>query len=158
MFPTQYTKKDRVISNSGERFNPTYKLKIDKEGRIDLIQDGKIDVYERIQSYREECDIKCILQRFLAGDEAALNKYAPLFGDFTEAPNSLAEYYQKIMDAEAIYNKLPVDVKAQFNNSSSEFFASVGSEKFNSIFGIKPAAAQQEEQQPPAVDEKGDAE
>lgn len=157
MFPTQFTKREKIFSNPGDRFAPTYKSKVMRDGSIELVQAGKIDVYEKIQSYREECDLHCIIKKYeLTGDEKLLNKYQGVFGDFSEAPACLAEYYQRIFDAKDFFNQLPVSVKAEFNHSPEQFFASIGSEKFNKLFSVSPAAAQ-EEQQPPAV-EKGDAE
>lgn len=134
-FRTQY---DRVqqVSNSGERLAPTYSPKIREDGVIDLVETGKVDLYEQIQSWRESCDIKAILQKYVNGDASALSKGTPFFGDFSDAPVSLADYYQRLIDAEAAFNRLPVETRAKFNHSSSEFFTSMGSEKFNEIMGI----------------------
>lgn len=134
-FRTQY---DRVqqISNSGERLASTYSPKVREDGVIDLVETGKVDLYEQIQSWRESCDIKVILQKYVNGDSSVLNQKVPLFGDFSDAPVSLADYYQRLIDAEAAFNRLPVETRAKFNHSSSEFFTSMGSDKFNEIMGI----------------------
>lgn len=125
-----------VKSNSGSRFVVTYKPHYSDTGALDLIEDQKIDVYEQIQSFKESCDIKTILARFAAGDESALNRRLPYFGDFSEMPNSLAGYLQLLADAENTFAQLPADVRANFNNSPSEFFSAIGSPDFDKRMGV----------------------
>lgn len=134
-FRTQY---DRVaiVSNSGTRFHPTYKLKYDEDGCTTLVETGKIDTYEQIQSWKDSCDIKVILERFANGDMDALNRKTPMFGDFTSTPQTLAEHLQLLRDAEESFRGLPLDIRAQFNHNPAEFYASIGSDRFNRIMGI----------------------
>lgn len=134
-FPTQYDRKERVYISSGTEFEPTYQLITDDDGVQELTQVGKINTYERVQSWKESCDLKTILQRFANGDQNALNRNTPLFGDFLDMPNNLADYYKKIAEAEAVFYGLPVDVRAKFNHSPSEFFANIGSDRFYDILG-----------------------
>lgn len=157
-FKTQASPRERVISNPGSRFAPEFKVKVADNGSFSLTEAGKTDFYEKIQSYREECDIKAIIARYLSGDETALNKYAPLFGDFRNAPTTLAEYYQRIFDAEDIFMKLPPDVRKIYNYSLSEFLAAVGTQDFNKLFNIKPDSSVPVEEVKSSVDEKGDEE
>lgn len=137
-FRTQY---NRIQKNSvpGDRFAPTYSPKVDENGVIELVESGKVDTYAKIQAWRESCDIKVILQKYINGDSSALNRHMPLFGDFSDSPKSLSDYYQAMIDAENAFNNLPVDVRAKFNHSPSEFFTSIGTDKFNEIMGINPS-------------------
>ena len=139
-FRTQYDRVE-IVSNSGDYLNPTYSPKVYDDGSIDLVETGVVDTYQEIQAWKDSCDIHAILRKYFNGDASALSKNTPLFGDFTEAPQSLAEYYQRMIDAEAAFNRLPVETRAQFNHSASEFFSSIGSEKFNKIMGIKADAS-----------------
>nr|QJB21153.1 MAG: internal scaffolding protein [Microvirus sp.] len=134
LFRTQYHREQK-ISNSGERFAPIYSPKVSDTGVIDLVETGKVDTYAQIQAWRESCDIKVILQKYINGDSSALNKNTPLFGDFTDAPTNLVEYYQTMIDAENAFNNLPVDTRAKFNHSPSEFFTSIGTDRFNEAMG-----------------------
>lgn len=135
-FRTQYDRV-KIVSNSGDYLNPTYSPKVNDDGSIDLVETGVVDTYQEIQAWKDSCDIHAILRKYFNGDSTALSKDVPLYGDFTEAPKSLAEYYQRMIDAEAAFNRLPVETRAKFNHSSAEFFSSIGSEKFNKIMGIK---------------------
>ena len=84
-FRTQYDRIE-VNSNPGSRFVKTYKPVYTDTGALDLVIDGKIDVYEQIQSFKESCDIQTILKRFENGDVNALNAKLPYFADITEIP------------------------------------------------------------------------
>lgn len=146
-FRTQYDHKE-VFSNPGSQYVLTYKPVYTDEGALDLVVDGKIDVYEQIQSFKESCELESILKRFQNGDVNALNQRLPYFADVTEMPDTLAGFLKLYQDAENTFAKLPADLRSQFNNSASEFFASAGSDRFNKLMGIgvsvesiEPAAA-----------------
>lgn len=139
MFRTQFDPHDRVICRSGSATAPVYELNFDEDGKKELIETGRINTYERIQSWKESCDLKSILARFANGDISALNRNTPIFGDFTFAPSTLADYYNRINQAEQEFYKLPLDVRAKFNHSPSEYFCSMGTPEFASIMGINVA-------------------
>ena len=134
-FRTQFDRV-RTTTNSGPRFNPTHKLQYDENGVACLVQVGKVDTYEYIQSWRDSCDIKVILERFQNGDVTALQRQTPLYGDFTQAPQTLAEHLQLLRDAEESFRNLPLDIRSQFNHNPAEFYASIGSDRFNTIMGL----------------------
>lgn len=134
MFDTVYRKPVRFLTSPGESYLVTYQLKVDDDGVRELKPVGKIDTYSRIQSYKESTDINVILQRFVNGDQSALSKVQGVYGDFTNMPTTLAELSQRVLDAENLFNSLPLSVRSEFNFSPSEFFASIGSDRFNEIF------------------------
>lgn len=134
-FRTQFDRV-RTTTNSGSRWNPTHKLQYDENGVACLVQVGKVDTYEYIQSWRDSCDIKVILERFQNGDVTALQRQTPLYGDFTQAPQTLAEHLQLLHDAEESFRNLPLDIRSQFNHNPAEFYASIGSDRFNTIMGL----------------------
>lgn len=144
----------RVQSNPGSRYVVTYKPHYSETGALDLIEDGKIDVYEQIQSFKESCDIKTILARFAAGDESALNRKLPYFGDFSQMPTSLAGYLQLLADAENTFAQLPADIRSNFNNSPSEFFAAIGSPDFDQRMGLGVHAPVEPSVEEPIVKEE----
>lgn len=124
----------RFNSATGDRFEPSYKMSIDENGVRELKVSGKIDTYAQIQSYKDSTDVNVILQRFANGDQSALSKIQGVYGDFTNMPTTLAQLSQRVLDAENLFNALPLATREQFNFSPSEFFASIGSDKFNAIF------------------------
>lgn len=133
-FRTQFERKP-VKSVSGDRFVVTYKPQYTETGALDLVESGKIDVYDQIQSYRESCDLQVILERFRNGDVSALNQRLPYFADVSEMPMSLSGFLQLYKDAENEFANFPAELRAKFNNSPTEFFASLDSDRFVKAVG-----------------------
>lgn len=140
--------RQRIRANPGSRFADTYSLKIMDDGTKDLVVTGKVDTYAKIQTYKESCDIHVILERFVNGDESALSVNTPSFGDFTDYPTTYAEMLQRVNDAESLFGQLPLDIRKEFNHNAGEFFASIGSEKYNNVM--------QEYYKPPGQDSFAD--
>lgn len=125
-----YPKSDKIV--------PTYSLKIDKQtGKKELVKTGSTNLYEKIQAAKEETMIYNILERFNAGEIDVINKVKGVYGDFRNVPTSLAEAQQAIIDAEDTFNKLPLDIRREFNMSTSEFLASLNNGEFERIIKEK---------------------
>lgn len=139
-FRTQFD-RIRVNSNPGSDIVLTYKPTYSEKGALDLVESGKINVYEQIQSFKSSCDLKTILSRFVNGDPTALNAKLPYFGDFSEMPESLAGFLQLYADAESYFASLDPDLRSKFNNSASEFFAQIGTDYFDKCMGIGVSAS-----------------
>lgn len=154
-FRTAYDPVSSVPSNPGDRFHVTHKLIVDQDGTYDLKISGKVDTYSEIQSWRESCDIKVLLQRYANGDTAALNRKQPLFGDFSTMPKTLAEYQQMQLNVEQAFDSLPAEQRSRFGNSSSRFVASFGSPEFFEALGVKqPSASVETPVETPVVKEE----
>lgn len=136
-FSTQYSEKKRFFSVPGDPIKPLYGLEVDKAGVMQLVEKGKYNLYEYIQSHKDSVDIHKILERFENGDVDALNKYQGYYGDITEAPKSFADALNAVIKAKDLFNSLPLDVRAQFDHSPEQFIAAMGSQKFNDAVGIK---------------------
>ncbi|ALS03506.1 VP3 [Gokushovirus WZ-2015a] len=130
-FPTQYREPIRKYTDPGTAEKITYQLQTDKNGVQDLQPIGKINTYERIQSWQPSCDLKTILARFANGDQNALNVNAgALYGDFTDAPVSLADFYSRLAEAERVFYNLPVEIRSECSHSPSVFYSRLGDPDF----------------------------
>lgn len=140
MFDTAFTRIGvRGLSKTGSPKKPLYRLFVDDDGKRELRKSGEYDLYAEIQSYKDSCSIEYILSRFAAGDTSALSRVQGVYGDFTEMPTTMAELQQRVIDATALFDSLPLDVREQYNFSPSEFFAQLDSEKTKNIFKqLKP--------------------
>lgn len=132
-FKTQYD-RERVPISSGSRFSKGYSAKIMEDGTLDLVESSIVDTYAKIQSYKDSCDIHLILERFVNGDETALSVNTPSFGDFTQYPTTYADMLQRVRDAEDMFIRLPVECRADYNHSASEFFAAIGTDRFRKTY------------------------
>ena len=136
MFETKWNRKETEPSQPGERFAPVYRLTADG----DLEQDGEVDTYAEIQSHAESCDIYKIMERYLNGETELLNRKSGQWIDLTELPTTFAEMHQKIIDAEQAFLELPLDVRAEYNFSTAEYIADIGTEHWINIMSGKGPA------------------
>lgn len=116
------------VTSSGDRYHHIFSPIVCPDGTITLVESGKEDIQEYINSFRDQTDMSYILQRMAAGDTSVLNQKEPMFGDFTNMPTTYAEALQLVMDREAQFMKLPVDVRNKFDNDFRKWFAQSGSE------------------------------
>lgn len=135
-FRTLYSDRERVISVPGDAVKIEYSPVFDEDGVWHLEESGKSDWYSYIQSHKDSCDINLILQRYANGDIDALNKRQGLFMDVTEFPKTYAEMLNIVINGEKEFESLPIDVKAKFNHSFSEFVAGIGSKEWAEKLGI----------------------
>lgn len=128
-FRCQYEREkgERFITDSG---SPEYTVYIADEDGNPVIS-GKNNLYDEIQSHRESTELAVLLQRYMQGDETALNKLQGVYEDVTEYPRTFAELYQRVHDAEQSFNSLPPDLRAIFENSPVNFWQSMGTPDFN---------------------------
>lgn len=134
MFRTKYSERAPIFSDPGSPIAPEYALIINDEGVQELVQVGEINTFDQIQSHADSVDIHNILARYANGDETVLNKAVSMYFDASELPDNMADMYRTVANGEHLFNKLPVDIRAQFNHSFTEFVASIGTDHFNNVF------------------------
>ena len=137
-FKTQYDARNRIQSQPGNPIKQLYSGSYNERGQIELKDDGTEDLYAYIQSFAESTDIHAILRRFENGEVDVLEKVQGFYGDITEMPHTYAEALQRIADSEKVFMSLPVDVRAKFNHSFSEFLAASQDADFLDRIGLKP--------------------
>lgn len=137
-FTTQYDARDRIISHPGNPNKQLYSGSYNERGQVELKEDGTEDLYAFIQSFAESTDIHAILKRYQNGEVDVLEKVQGFYGDITEMPHTYAEALQRIADSEKVFMSLPVDVRAKFGHSFSEFLAASQEEDFLDRLGVKP--------------------
>ena len=98
-----------VDKESGEVLNNTSKPVIKKVGTI--------NVYNKIQSYKEDCDIYSILARVSKGEEGLLTQNVGSFGDFVDIPDNVHDLVRYIDNAKKEFQKLnPSSQKSLLSN------------------------------------------
>ncbi len=137
-FKTQYDARDRIKSHPGNPIKQLYSGSYNERGQVELKEDGTEDLYAFIQSFAESTDIHAILRRYQNGEVDVLEKVQGFYGDITEMPHTYAEALQRIADSEKVFMSLPVDVRAKFGHSFSEFLAASQDADFLDRLGVKP--------------------
>lgn len=122
-FKTQYDERKRVHAHPGNPIKQLYSGSYNERGQVVLNEDGTEDLYAFIQSFAESTDIHVIMRRYQNGEVDVLEKVQGFYGDITEMPHTYAEALQRIADSEKVFMSLPVDVRAKFGHSFSEFLA-----------------------------------
>ncbi len=129
-FRTQFDVRSRVHANPGVTEKVLYTPKFNEDGTMELVEAGRENLYEYIQSHKDSVDINVILKRFAKGDVSALNKRQAMFGDFSDAPSSYAEALNSMIVAENYFNSLPLETRAQFDHNFHRFLVSLDSPDF----------------------------
>lgn len=137
-FNTQYDARDRIMSHPGNPIKQLYTGSYNERGQVELMEDGTEDLYAFIQSFAESTDIHAILKRYQNGEVDVLEKVQGFYGDITEMPHTYAEALQRIADSEKVFMSLPVEVRAKFGHSFSEFLAASQEADFLDRLGVKP--------------------
>lgn len=145
-FRTQFQERKRVRAVCGSREKIVYSPVYDENGVLDLEPTGKENLYDYIQSHKDSVDIHKILQRFQQGDVSALTRVQGMYGDFTEMPKTYAEALNTMISAEQQFNSLPVETRAKFGHSFSQWLSQLGSPQWLQAMDIKaetvPVAAE----------------
>ena len=152
-FKTQFDARDRIKSHPGNPIKQLFAGSYNERGQVELKEDGTEDLYAYIQSFAESTDIHSILRRFENGEVDVLEKVQGFYGDITEMPRTYAEALQRIADSEKVFMSLPVDVRAKFNHSFSEFLSASQDADFLDRIGLKP----EEQPEPMPADPDGGA-
>lgn len=137
IFGTQYDARDRIKSNPGSPIKQLYSGSYNERGQVVLREDGTENIYDFIQSFAESTDIHSILRRFENGEIDVLEKVQGFYGDITGMPRTYAEALQRISDSEKVFMSLPVEVRAKFGHSFSEFLAASQDADFLDKLGVQ---------------------
>lgn len=149
-FKTQYDARDRIQSHPGNPIKQLFSGSYNERGQVELKEDGTEDLYAFIQSFADSTDIHAILKRYQNGEVDVLEKVQGFYGDITEMPKTYAEALQRIADSEKVFMSLPVEVRAKFGHSFSQFLAASQEDDFLDRLGFKPI--EQTDSESPAPD------
>lgn len=151
-FTTQFDQRDRVPANAGTREHILYTTQFDEHGNHTLVESGKENLYDYIQSHKESVDIHVIMERFARGDVQALQRRQAMFGDFTDFPTTYAGMLNAIEAGEQHFMSLPLEVRQKFDNSFQKWLASMDDmPSFLQKMSVEPVKAE------PAPEPKADS-
>lgn len=123
-------------SPPGDLFHDVLTPSFRSDGTIELTVTDRVDIKKEINSHRDETDMAFILSRLMAGDDSVLDSRPPMYGDFTQLPNSYAEMLNLVLDGERYFDSLPLDVRNKFDNDHAKWFSTIGSDSWVSAMGL----------------------
>lgn len=141
MIKSQFQPHSRVHANPGNSVKILYSPKFASDGTMELVEAGKENLYDYIQSHKESVDINVILKRFAKGDVTALQRRQAMFGDFSDAPSNYAEALNSMIVAEQYFNSLPLETRAKFNHNFHTFLVSLDRPDFPDLIASSDVVA-----------------
>lgn len=132
-FETQFRKPERFLSNPGSPVKILYGPEFDDKGRMNLVEKGRENLYDFIQSFKESVDIHVLLKRFANGETDVLSKIQGFYGDFSEFPRTYADLLNTVNEGEAFFNGLPVEVRSKFGHSFPVFMSALSDGSLSDI-------------------------
>lgn len=123
-------KRPTEATQPGSEWHQEYRMAIDLTGHKYLEEDGKTNIYDKIQESLEETKIENIIRRAVGGDESALAVMHGTYMDTTNMPKTLAEMQQAVIAATEEFYKLPLDIRQKFDQSPEQFIAEYGSDEW----------------------------
>lgn len=115
-FRTQYDKGIQEFkAPTGDKYEMRHNPELDQWGKRTLVKDRKVEIYDIIQSHKDECDFNLIIRRAIEGDVNALNIMEGHYIDITDAPRTLMESQNMMLKAQKEFEELPQDVRQKFD-------------------------------------------
>lgn len=146
---------NEFVSEPGSGIQILYRGVLDKEtGMIELVENGKKNLYAEIQSYKDMCDINKIVSRYVNGEIDILNQVQGVYGDFSVSPSSLADALQQAHDAEVQFDRLPVEIKQKFGNNWRVWLNSFGSDDWLRAMSVSDSSSNSEDFKDGAADQE----
>lgn len=104
------------VNPAGDSVVQEFELEYSPQGVPHLVPTGTYDLYEVIQSFRDECDLGKIFQRYANGDVMALNKRQGVYADISNIPQDIFAAANLLARVEAIYNDLDEVSRKRFGS------------------------------------------
>lgn len=144
---------NKFFTNPGDRYVQEYDTIVEPNGRIILKESGKKDLFQEIQSWRDQTDMHWVLQQMALGQYPQRENL--MYGDFSEAPENMVQAMQMMINAEKAFYDLPLDTRKKFDNDYKQWMVMASSdyEQFGKLMGFV-----QDPEEINPVDVKGDNE
>lgn len=132
MIYSQLNRPETIPSPNGSEFLNTYEEEINKKtGMKELVKSGETNIYEMIQADLESTKIENILHSVAMGDLSALQQREMTYADTTAMPKNLMEAQNLVLKMQAEFEKMPIEVRKEFNNSAEQYISEMGTPEFN---------------------------
>ena len=108
----------RIISNPGSPMVDDYVSVYDEDGKRSLEKSGEHSIYDEIQAYRPNCELKTILARYVqTGDESLLQRRQAMYADVVDIPKTYADVLRLVNKANQIFTKIINQCNRIHNNT-----------------------------------------
>lgn len=122
-FNKLFDHKKPLKTVAGERYKIEYKLELDEHGVEHLVECGKTDMQEYIQSHADSVDLNMMIQRYTMGDTDALERMQGFYADVSGMPVSMAEMLNVHNKGKMLFETLPQEIREVYGNNYVSFLA-----------------------------------
>lgn len=123
-----------IDTPAGSEFSTNYIEKIDQDGKKQLVEAGKTNIYERIQAAKENSLIKNIIERYQIDINRPSNIQEGIGVDLTQMPDNFIDYYNMMQELKAQFEQEPSSIRKEFNNSFEEYLAGANNGKLAKLY------------------------
>lgn len=134
---------DSHFSSPGDPIRSLFRLGLE-DGHQVLVEDGRINIPDFINAWRESTDMAFILSRINAGDTSVLSRKPCFYADSTVFPSNPADGLKMMDNAVRLFDSLPEDVRAKFDNDALSWVKSAGSADWLDKMSIKVSSPSSE--------------
>lgn len=129
VYPKGYD-SNSFVSDPGSRYESEFQGDVKRDGSIELIEVGKVDLWEMHNAGADQCDVNKIVERFQAGDITALNRVQGSYIDLTGMPNDLRGMYDFSQALENAFYAMPEEKRKLFDNDFKVWLSAAGSSEW----------------------------
>lgn len=108
---------ERVYANIGNPEKVKYVAQILPNGMYELVEAGKENLYEFIQSFADSCDINKLIARFRNGEVDIFDQAKGFYGDVSNMPQDMHSIFNLIEKGKYVFDRQPIEVKEKYGNS-----------------------------------------
>lgn len=96
------------------------------------------------QSFKDQCDINRVLDRAKTGAGLShIANYGGMYGDFSDwDANTYEDMRNQLARGESIFNDLPAELRAEFDNNAGKFFEEVNKRTPEELEELFPVLSQ----------------
>lgn len=123
--------KVEVIAQKNSGLQSEYGYIADNEsGELKFCKVRDIDIRTEIASHIDECDMSIIVSRLLENPAEGYIDNEEMYGDVSELPKDILEAAMYTDRAKAIFYKLPLDVRKDYDSNLYKFLKEVANGEF----------------------------
>lgn len=117
-FISSFDKTERFTMPESNGIEDVYEKRVDKSGAVHFEKTGTRNLYEEIQSYKDDCDINFIIARCVKdGSVSLLADNGRASVDVSMLPDNFLDLYNLSEKLKSEFMSLPVEERALFNQS-----------------------------------------
>lgn len=113
-----------VATEPGDKMRQMWRTKIDVDGIKKLVPDGEYDQDAEIQLYEESVNVNNIIERYINGDDSALDRAKAFYADVSKVPKNMAQILEMNNQAQQVFMQLDPKIRELYDNSYWNFLQS----------------------------------